>query len=246
MARALQWIRSLAFVVQMYAAMVLIALVYLPFAALDREWAIAACRNWCRWVRWTAGWMAGLETEIRGTPPAGDVLIAAKHQSFFDIILIASVVPRPRFIMKKELRWAPVLGWFALRIGCIPVDRSSRSRSMAKLVAEAQKGRSAAGQLIIYPQGTRVAPGAAAPYKSGSGVLYEELGQPCVPVAVNVGLFWPRRGILRKPGRAVIEFLPRIPPGLPRAEVMGRLEREIESASNRLMAEAGFPALEDG
>ena len=104
------------------------------------------------------------------------------------------------------------------------------------------KGRLQPGQLIIYPQGTRVAPGAMKSYKVGTGLLYQQLGQPCTPAATNVGLFWPRTGIYRKPGLAVVEFLPEIAPGLAVEPFMAELERVIEGASNRLMAEAGFGA----
>jgi 1-acyl-sn-glycerol-3-phosphate acyltransferase len=104
--------------------------------------------------------------------------------------------------------------------------------------ADVAKGAALPGQLIIYPQGTRVAPGAKAPYKVGTGLLYEQLGQPCVPVATNVGLFWPKRGILRKRGLAVVEFLPEVPPGLPVSTFMARIEAEIEGASDRLDDEA--------
>jgi 1-acyl-sn-glycerol-3-phosphate acyltransferase len=107
-------------------------------------------------------------------------------------------------------------------------------------VADVKAGRAAPGQLVIYPQGTRVAAGAWLPYKVGTGVLYAETGQPCVPAATNVGVFWPRRGILRGKGLAVVEFLPRIPPGMAQPEFMARIEDEVETASNRLMAEAGF------
>jgi 1-acyl-sn-glycerol-3-phosphate acyltransferase len=186
--------------------------------------------------------MVGLRTEVRGTPPAGEVMIAAKHQSFLDIILIFSSVPAGKFIMKRELMWAPVIGQYALRIGCVPVDRGKRSAAIKQMVQDVAKGRQAPGQLIIYPQGTRISPGVKAPYKIGTGVLYEELGQDCVPVATNVGLFWPRRGILRKPGLAVVEFLPRIEAGLDRKTFMARLESEVEGASDRLMREADVPA----
>ena len=144
--------------------------------------------------------MVGLRTEVRGTPPTGEVLIAAKHQSFLDIILIFGSVPAGKFIMKRELMWAPVLGLYALRIGCVPVNRGQRSRAIKRMLADVAKGRQAPGQLIIYPQGTRISPGVRAPYKVGSGALYQELGQDCVPAATNVGLFWPRKGILRSPG----------------------------------------------
>jgi 1-acyl-sn-glycerol-3-phosphate acyltransferase len=168
------------------------------------------------------------------------VLIAAKHQSFFDIILIVSALPRPKFIMKKELLWAPIVGWYATRIGCVPVDRGRRGEAMKKMVADVRSGLAQPGQLIIYPQGTRVAAGARKPYKVGVGVLYAQIGQDCVPAATNVGVFWPRHGLLRKPGLAVVEFLPRIPAGLSVEQFMTRIEPEVEGASDRLMAAAGF------
>jgi len=238
--QAIQWLRSLVFVVFIYAMMPVLGLLYLPWALLSRKGALAACHAWCRVVRWAARWMVGLRTEVRGTPPEDGVLIVAKHQSFLDIILIYGSVPAGKFIMKRELMYAPVIGQYALRIGCVPVDRGKRSAAIKQMVADVGKGRQEPGQLIIYPQGTRIAPGVKAPYKVGSGVLYQELGQDCVPVATNVGVFWPRKGIMRKPGLAVVEFLPRIEAGLDKDVFMARLEDEIESASNRLMREAGF------
>lgn len=239
----LQWIRSLLFSILIYLAMVPYAIFYLPWMLWDRAGAHAACHAWCRFVIWLAGWLVGLKGEVRGTPPTDEVMIAAKHQSFFDIILIYNAVPRGKFIMKRELAYAPILGQFALRIGCVPVNRGKRAQAIKKMVADVAAGRADPGQLIIYPQGTRVAPGVARPYKVGTGVLYRELQQDCVPVACNVGVFWPRRGVLRKPGTAVVEFLPRIPAGLEIDPFMKRLEAEVESASDRLLDEAGFQRL---
>ena len=235
-------LRGLLFLLIIYAAMPMVGLLYTPWAIWSRDGAVAACHAWCRVVRRVARTVAGIETEVRGTPPTGEALVAGKHQSFLDIILIYGAVPRGKFIMKKELVWAPVLGQFALRIGCVPVDRGRRGQAIRKMLADVASGRADPGQLIIYPQGTRLAPGAKAPYKSGTAALYQELGQPCVPVACNVGLFWPRNGIAIRPGRAVVEFLPPIPAGLPSPEFLQRLEAEIEPASDRLMAEAGFVA----
>ena len=237
---AVQWLKSLAFIVQMYLMMAVMALIYLPLAILSRDGAYRAMHAYCRWVRWTAAWMVGLRSEVRGTPPEDEVLVAAKHQSFLDIMMIFGSLPRPKFIMKSELRWAPILGWYAQRIGCIPVNRGKRGTAIAKMVADAARARAEPGQLIIYPQGTRVAPGVQRKYKVGTGVLYEGLGYDCVPAATNVGVFWPRHGIYRKPGLAVVEFLPRIASGLSQDAFMARLEEEVETASDRLMAEAGF------
>lgn len=236
----LQWVLSLIFIVQMYLAMLVIGIVLFIPALIDRRFAHTACRSFCVWVRWTLAALCGLHTEVRGVVPQGEVLIAAKHQSFLDIMLIFGVVPRGKFIMKSELRWAPILGWYALRIGCVPVNRGKRGAAILKMMADVKAGISLPGQLIIYPQGTRVAPGTSAPYKVGTALLYSQLGQDCVPVAANVGLFWPKHGILRKPGTAVVAFLPAIPPGLSNGEFMARLERDVESASDRLLAEAGF------
>ena len=237
---AIRWVLSLIFIIQMYLAMAVIAVVFAPFALFSRNAAVRACHVFCAWVLITLRLLCGLRTEVRGTPPTDEVLIAAKHQSFLDIIMIYNAVPRGKFIMKRELLWTPFLGQYALRIGCVPVDRGARGAAISKMKADVQAGTAFPGQLIIYPQGTRVAPGVSKPYKVGSGLLYEQLGQPCVPVAANVGLFWPKRGILRKPGVAVVEFLPRIEQGLPVRDFMARLEAEVETASNQLMAEAGF------
>lgn len=238
MGHAIQWLRSLVFVVQMYLAMVVVALVCLPYSLISRTGALMACHGFARWVRFSAQHICGLKSEVRGEVPAGEVLIASKHQSFFDIIIICSVVPRPKFIMKKELVWAPIFGWYALRVGSVPVDRGKRGQAIAKMMADVKAGSDAPGQLIIYPQGTRVAPGVKVPYKIGTALLYAQLEQPCVPAATNVGVFWPRRGLLRKPGLAVIEFLPPIPPGLDNTAFMARLTDEVETASDRLVAEA--------
>lgn len=238
----MRWVMSFLFIVQMYAMMAIMGIVFLPWALISKQGARAACKTYCRWVRFTARWMVGLRTEVRGPIPRDEVLIAAKHQSFLDIILIFGAIPAGKFIMKRELMWAPVIGQYALRIGCVPVARGKRGQAIAKMLSDVDRGAADPGQLIIYPQGTRIAPGVKAPYKVGTALLYEQTGQPCVPAATNVGLFWPRKGIYRKPGLAVVEFLPRIEPGLGRDAFLARLQNEVETASNALMKEAGFDA----
>ena len=209
----LQYLRSLVFNTQMYVVMALMALVYTPITLVYRPMAFPAIRTYCRYVRWSAAWMVGLRSEVRGAIPQGECLIASKHQSFLDILLIVSEVPRPKFIMKAELRFVPIIGWYAKWIGCVPVQREKRGHA---------------------------APDAKLPYMVGSAILYTQLGQECIPAATNVGLFWPRMGVLRKPGLAVVEFLPAIPPGTPPRAFMKELESAIETASDRLMAEAGY------
>lgn len=236
----MQLIRSVFFTFQIYFMMFVLALYFMPLAVIHRDWAYRGVRTYCRYVRWSAAWMIGLRTEVRGPVPTGEVLIASKHQSFLDIILLVSTLPRPKFIMKKQLVWAPILGWFALRIGCIPVDRGKRGAAIERMKRDVAAGQSLPGQLIIYPQGTRVDPGVKEPYKVGTAVLYHQLEQPCVPVACNVGVFWPRHKLLRKPGLAVLEYLPQMPTGLEKRAFMEQLESTLETASDHLMAEAGF------
>lgn len=239
---AWQWMKSAVFVAQMYVAIVVIMLAYTPLALVDRGASLRWIKVYSRWVRFTARVIVGLKTEVRGTPPQDACLIASKHQSMLDSVILVSVLPAPRFIMKKQLGWIPLAGWHGLRAGFVPVDRGKRGSAIKKMLADVEAGATGPGQIIIYPQGTRVAPGVQMPYKMGTAALYGQLGQSCVPVATNVGVFWPRRGIYRKAGTAVIEFLPAIETGLDNHAFMALVEAQIETASNRLIAEAGFTA----
>ena len=244
MSHAFQWIRSLLFVVIMYVALLPWGLAFAIPAIFSRKAAIFCCRSYCWFIMWLAGWLIGLKCEVRGTPPQYACLIAAKHQSFLDVLMIYSAIPAGRFIMKDILKFAPIVGQFGLRVGCIPVKRGKRGSAIKKMVADVEAGRLFPGQLIIYSQGTRIAPGVKAPYKIGTGVLYKELGQDCVPVAANVGVFWPKRGIYRAPGVAVVDFMDPIKPGMELEPFMEQLEQSVEARSNALMREAGFTAIE--
>jgi 1-acyl-sn-glycerol-3-phosphate acyltransferase len=245
MKHALQWLRSFVFIIAMYLAMLVIAVMMFPFALFGQKWAFRTVHLYADTVRWLAAVLVGLKSEVRGPVPEGEVIIASKHQSFFDIILIVSAVPRPKFIMKKELTWTPFVGFYAKAIGCIAVDRGKRGAAVKQMVADVKAGSARPGQLIIFPQGTRVAAGATKPYKIGIGALYKETSQPVVPAATNVGVFWKRHGIMRHPGLAVVEFLPAIEPGLATDAFMSQLEDVIETRSNDLMQEAGFTGLSD-
>lgn len=235
-----QWLRSLLFVGQIYFMMPIIGLLFAPWALFSKRGARACCKSYSRWVFWTASWMVGLKVEVRGTPPTEPGLVAAKHQSFLDIMMIFTAIPAGKFIMKKQILWTPVIGQYAKLLNCIAVDRGKRGAAIEKMVADVKAGLVEAGQLIIYSQGTRVAPGVKLPYKVGTGVLYEQMEQTCYPVATNVGVFWPKTGIYRKPGVAVVEFLEPIEAGLERGEFMRVLEERVEARSNALMREAGF------
>ncbi len=240
MTAALQWVRSLIFMIVIYTWMLVLGVVFAPYALFAKRGALQACKIYARSTMWMARWMVGIRCEVRGTVPVDEVVIGAKHQSFLDIMIIFNAVPHGKFIMKRELLWTPIIGLYARRLGCIPVDRGKRGAAVAKMVKDVATEFAEPGQLVIYPQGTRVAPGVQKPYKVGTAVLYEGLGFTCVPAATNAGVFWPRTGIMRKPGLAIVDFLEPIEPGVAREAFLERLEDVIESRSNALMREVGF------
>ena len=244
--KLLQWVRSILYIVQVTVAMPVLGLAFAPWAMFSKRGAYWACKTYAAWAMWSARWLIGLRCEVRGTVPDGEVLVAAKHQSFLDILMIFHALPRAKFIMKREVLWTPVIGQYAKRMGMIAVNRGKRGQAITKMMADVNAGRVEPGQLVIYSQGTRVAPGLSAPYKVGTAVLYDQMGQVCVPVATNAGHFWPRRGLYRKPGLAVVEFLEPIEPGLDKRSFMARLEEEVESRSNALLHEAGWRPVEAG
>ena len=235
----MQLLRSAVFEILVYVVMAVMGILGAPFALWSVNGAYAVCRAYARVVFFLARTLCGLRVEIRGEVPTGEVLIAAKHQSFLDILMIFEAVPRPKFVMKKELKWTPFIGLYALRIGSTPVARGRKGQAMTQMVAHAGRATEPR-QLVIYPQGTRVAPGARPRFKVGAGVLYDRLGGVCIPAANNAGLFWGRRTLRKRPGLAVVEFLAPIEPGLAIPEFMARVENVVEEASDRLMREAGF------
>lgn len=233
----MQWLKSLVFIFQMYLVMALMSVLYIPMSLISQEWTFRGIRNYCHWVRFSAHHLVGLKTEIRGLPPQDEVLVCSKHQSFFDILILCSILPSPRFVMKKQLRNVPIVGFFARKIGCVVVDRGKKKLAINQLKQGVRTSHTEDSQLVIFPQGTRVAPNKKMPYKIGAYVIYEMLKKPCIPVATNVGCFWPRRAILRKPGVAVLEFLPPIKQGLSQRDFMQTIETVIEENTNNLMEE---------
>lgn len=242
MAHFFQYLRSVLFIALMYLAMAVLGIIGLPFAAVSRDWAFRIVKMFCHTVVWLLRVLCGIRIEVRGEVPQGDVIVASKHQSFLDVILHAMLLPRVSFIMKRELLYAPFVGFYAKRLGVAPVRRGDRSKAMKKMVADVQSGDGTPTQLVIYPQGTRVPPGTHKPYKVGAGVLYEKFGKPCIPAATNAGVFWPKRGLYRKPGTVVLHYMPALPPGLKLSDFMRKMEDIVETESNALMKEAGVEA----
>jgi len=235
--------RSLAFNLLFYLSTLVLGFVGLP-TLVSRRAATAWGTAWARWLVWLTEHVAGIRIEVRGREhiPEGGCLVAAKHQSALETYSLVPAVPGFSFILKRELNWIPVFGWYTARTGMIPVDRGKRGAALRAIAIHARAAIAAGRRIIIFPEGTRRPVRAAPSYKFGATYLYAELGVPCVPVAVNTGLYWPRRSFLRRPGTAVIEFLPAIPPGLDKDAFQQTLEAAIETATEKLLAEAVGPA----
>ncbi|WP_185983729.1 lysophospholipid acyltransferase family protein [Aureimonas mangrovi] len=234
-------LRSLAFHLAFYANLVGQMLFFLPvfFVVPERVcWRIVS--NWARSSLWILRVVAGTRTEIGGQEniPAGGAIIASKHQSFWETFALIPELTRPAFILKKELMAIPIFGWYAKRMRMIPVDRSKRGAVLPSLLGSVHAAVEQGRHIVIFPEGTRVAPGAAPNYRPGVHYLYSQLDLTIVPVAVNSGLFWPRKAFKREPGTIRARFMPAIGPGLPREPFIAQLREEIEAGSNDLMRQA--------
>ncbi|MCB1509434.1 MAG: 1-acyl-sn-glycerol-3-phosphate acyltransferase [Hyphomicrobiaceae bacterium] len=233
-------VRSLIYMVAFYIVTALYLLLgsWLLFA--PRSWAMAGLRAHANTCVWLLRWIAGTRMDVRGREhlPAGACLVAAKHQSAWDTFALVPVFRDPALVMKAELMKIPLYGWFSTKFGMIPVRREAGPSALREMLKEARERAADGREILVFPEGTRRIPGAPPDYKPGVLMLYDQLGLPCVPVALNSGLFWPRRSFLRYPGTIVVEILPPIPAGLKRRDFGEKLEGAIETASARLYAEA--------
>lgn len=231
--------RAIIFNIAFYVVTAGFLLITSPLLLAPRRMAMHVLRLWGLSCIWLMQAIVGTKLEVRGREniPAGGLLVAAKHQSAWDTFALHTLFADPAMVLKRELMWIPLMGWFSIKFQLIPVDRSAGAGAMRRLRARARRALADARQIIIFPEGTRRAPGAEPAYKPGIALLYSELSVPCLPVALNSGLFWPRRRLERYPGTIIVEILPPIPPGLTRKDFMARLEGAIEEASNRILAE---------
>lgn len=234
------WVRSLLFNVLFYVNLALFLILGAEFFLVPRKRAMRALQAWARTTLWLLRVICGIGMEVRGIEslPQGAVLVASKHQSLWETFAILPLLDDPAMVLKRELSYIPLFGWFIFKFRMIRVERSAGPSALRKLIADAKEAARMGRQIVIFPEGTRRPTDAHPDYKPGAAALYLSLGLPCVPVALNSGLYWPRRQFLRYPGTVVMEFLPAIPPGLPRKAFAARLERDIEEASQRLLAEA--------
>lgn len=236
----MQALGSAAFVVWMYGLLVVMGIACLPALVLPRRAAIVCVRVWLDLVFWGLKTFCGITYEVRGTEhrPTSGALVASKHQSMFETLMFWRELPDPAIILKRSLAYLPFFGWYTMKLRNISVDRAGHANALRAMLREARARAGEGRQVLIFPEGTRMTPGAPPDYKPGIAALYRDMGVACTPVALNSGLYWPGKGWRRTPGRIIVEFLPAIEPGLSRAAFMTELETRIETASNALLPDA--------
>ena len=232
-------LRSAAFNILFYLNLLAHVIIAIPTYALPRRAFMAVARSWGRTTNRLLGAVADTKVEYRGVGkiPKGALLVASKHQSVWETAALLPLFEDPAYIFKRELMWIPILGWYAWKTDMIPIDRNARGGALAGMIGRVRDELARGRQVIIFPEGTRTAPGAPPAYRIGVTRLYAAANVPCLPIALNSGLFWPRRKFLRYPGTIRLEVLDPIPPGLDAEAFAARLERDIETATARLIAE---------
>lgn len=233
-------LRSLIFNIMFYLNMITWMLVLVPTYLMPRMVFMRAARAWAWSSLWLLKVICGTRFELRGHEniPQGGFLVACKHQSMWETFALFCVVDDPAFVLKSELQWVPLFGWYTWKARSIPIDRKGGSSALTRMNARAGEEIRHGRQVVIFPEGTRTAPGAKPAYKYGIVHMYDQIGITCVPMALNSGAFWPRRKFLRHPGTIVVEVLPPIPPGLSREAFFATMTSVIEAASDRLLSEA--------
>ena len=234
------FLRSLTYNVLFYLLLLLWFIIAIPTFLMPRRSLMALARLWAGQNIWLLRVVCNVKVEYRGMEkiPKGPLLVASKHQSMWETFALLRCFDQPLYILKRELTRIPFFGWYVLKAGMISVNRRAGGRALLKMVRQASEEVRHGRQLIIFPEGTRRPVGAPPQYKPGVAQLYASCRVNCLPVALNSGLFWPRRTFMRYPGTLVVEFLDPLPPGLPRDEFLARVSTVIEDATRRLV-EAG-------
>jgi len=234
------FLRSLIFNVLFYLVLVFLTILALPTSVMPVRALLTVVRWWASSTLFLMRVICNIRVEFRGVEkiPKGPLVIAAKHQSFWETFALTLFFDRPIFILKRQLTHIPLFGQLLIKAGMIAIDRAAGVKSLLDMTKRAREAVRSGCQLVIFPEGTRRAPGAPPQYKNGFAQIYSACGVPCLPIALNSGLFWPRRTFMRYPGTLIVEFLDPLPPGLPKDEFILRVRTMIEDATSRVV-EAG-------
>jgi 1-acyl-sn-glycerol-3-phosphate acyltransferase len=238
----LRTVRSNLFNLFFYTWSVVMVIAFSPALLLPYQVTVWGQRLWASGVNYLMRLSVGIHVEYRGLEhrPRGGAIVAAKHQSAWDTLIWHVILDDPAMVMKQELLSIPIYGWMCRKTRMIAVDRKAGTKALRAMLDDGRAAVELGRPIVIFPQGTRTASGASikdAPYQPGVSALYRGLNVPVVPVALNSGLFWPRRRFMRRPGTIVLQFLKPIPPGLPRKEFDAVLQKRLETATAALEAE---------
>lgn len=223
------WLRTTAFRIAFYGLSVPIVLASPVVALFGRRAMIAHAHGWARLHRGLTRHLLGIHVRVEGVVPTRAVLYAAKHEAMFETLELQLILGGPAMVLKRELARIPLWGWAAQRYGAIVADRAASATALRSMMRDARALTAEGRSILIYPEGTRVVPGARPPLQSGFAGLYRTLGLPVVPIALDAGRVWPRHGAKRS-GTVTILIGAPIPPGLPRAEI----EAQVHAAINVL------------
>ncbi len=233
-------IRSFFFNVLFFGGSVFIVLLLVLTLPFPRRVLNRGFHLWMVYFMWTLKAVAGLSHEVRGQEniPQGPALFASKHQSAWDTGIFFLLLDDAAYVLKKQLLSIPFYGWLLKKGNMVAIDRKGGSSALKQMVRDGRDVIEDGRQLVIFPEGTRSNPGNRQPYHPGIAAIYKQVGVSTIPVALNSGVFWGRRSFAKKPGKIIIEFLEPMPEGMDRKVFMAELEKRIEDASNRLIAEA--------
>jgi 1-acyl-sn-glycerol-3-phosphate acyltransferase len=232
------WLRSALFALVFYAGTIGYVLAGVLVIPLGRAPVRAVANAWARFHRVAAASLLGITTRVEGELPSGAVLVAAKHQSMYETLDLVVLLDSPRIVMKRELARIPLWGLLTRRYGMIAVDRAGGAAALRQMMKRGEEARAEGRPVVIFPEGTRVAPGETPPLQPGFAGLYRALGLPVVPVALDSGRLWPRRSFVKRPGTVTMRLGEPIPPGLPRREI----EQRVHAAINALEIDVSSPA----
>ncbi len=223
-------VRSVLFALVFYSWTVVAVLLSFPISLLGTRAIRGWAHLWVRYHRWCAVWLLGITSRVEGAAPDGAVLVAVKHQSMFETLEIMLMLKEPAMVLKRELADIPLWGWVVRRYGVIPVDRAGGAAALRRMMRAAEAAIAEGRPIVIFPEGTRVAPGERPPLQPGFAGLYRALKLAVAPVALNSGRLWPRNRFVKRPGIVTMRFMPLVPPDLPRGEI----EAAVHDAINAL------------
>ena len=238
------FVRSTLFNILFYGTTAISCVLCLPGLLLPKKQAMWIVKFFVYSVYFFEKYILNLSYEVRGIenlPQQGSYIVAAKHQSPYETLKLNILFDDPAIVLKRELLMIPLWGWFLAKVDPIAIDRSKARQSLNQITEGALRIKSQGRPIVIFPQGTRVLPEQTPkdkPYKIGVARAAVATGLPIIPMALNSGIFWPRKSWIKKSGRVIFEFLPAVPPDLGIYEIMKDLEVRLEQHSNRLAAEA--------